>query len=273
MGLLSQNARKVAEKKKLGSEDKLQISYPTGIDFIDYRLGKQNNLVDKLMTGISGGRETLLIGASGSAKTTFAIQAAYNIVKDYDEGLIIHEDFEHATDLERVSKLVGIDSIEELSEKYILQNENISLESFFSYVNEIANLKLDNAKALEVDTGIKDENGKPIKRLPPTVFIVDSLATMYSKDLIDNEEVDGGGMKATKAAKNNNQVIKRLVGSSLISSANIILMVINHITTNIKTSPYAPTNKAINWLDDGESLPGIYVLGIKHSFNCWELLV
>lgn len=206
------------------------------------------------MKGISAGRETLLVGASGSAKTTFAIQAAYNIVKDFENGLVIHEDFEHATDPDRVMSLTGMDE-EEMQEKYILQNEGISLESFFSYVNEIANLKLDNEKELAVDTGLKDSDGKPIKKLPPTVFIVDSLITMQSKKIIDDDEMDGGGMKAAKSAKDNNQVIKRLVGSSLISSANIILMVINHITTKISTG-YIAKPKELNWLGDDETLPG-----------------
>lgn len=44
MGMLSSKARKVAEKKNLGSEDRVQLSYPTGMDLIDYRLGNFTHL-------------------------------------------------------------------------------------------------------------------------------------------------------------------------------------------------------------------------------------
>ena len=45
-----------------------------------------------------------------------------------------------------------------------------------------AKLKLNNRKQFEYDTGLKDMFGKPLKRLIPTVVILDSLAVMRSED-------------------------------------------------------------------------------------------
>lgn len=253
MATLADKVRDIAQSKGLGNEALFNPMYSTSIDLLDYRIGKQNLELDKLQLGLPGGKEVLLIGTSGSAKTTLAIQMAWSIVKNYEQGIVIQDDFENATDLTRVAKVTG-ENIDDLKKRYIIRNENINAENMFSYVKELADEKIKNRKDYEVDMGT-DKNGNPIKYLVPTVYIIDSLPSMYSKDIVSDMQITGQ-MDVTKQAKVNNQIIQRLIGSSTLQMGNIILIVINHIKTSISINPYNKPSKAVNYLKEGESLSG-----------------
>lgn len=255
---LIDNVREAASKEGLGNEVYFRPLYKTGFDLVDYRLGRQDVPTESLQTGLPSGQLTLLVGPSGSAKTTFAIQAAWNIVKDFDEGLIIHEDFEGGTDLTRIGNLTGA-TAEELQRKYLLQGEGISAESFLRLVAEVADMKIKDRSKYEYDTGFKYPNGDPIKKMVPTIFIIDSIPTMFSEDITSDLKT-GNGMDVTKQAKINNQIIRRLEGSGIMEKANIMIFAINHVTQKIEINPYAKSTKSVNWLKDGESLPGKQVM-------------
>lgn len=254
MTSLVDSMRDEIKKKGLGAEKKFTPSYPGGIDILDYRLGKYDVEINSVNIGFGAGKLTTFIGNSGGGKTTLAIQTATNIIKDYDEGLIVHFDFEHATDRSRIQGITGM-SDDDFEKKYMLMDSDISADSFFNFINVLAENKIKNHDDLIVDLGMKDNKGEEIEYLPPSIVILDSIPAMYKKDINDKDEMSGQ-MDATSQAKFNNQIIKRLIGSSTLEKANIMIFAINHITTNVNINPYAKTPKALNYLKEGESLVG-----------------
>jgi len=61
-------------------------------------------------------------------------------------------------------------------------------------------------------------------------------------------------MSATAIAKANTQLFKRIMGS--LNDANIVLIVINHITSKIEINAFAKTQADVNYLKQDEQLPG-----------------
>jgi hypothetical protein len=120
---------------------------------------------------------------------------ATNIVEPYENGQIVHYDFERATTKNRIQSLSEWPS-KKIKDKYILLKSDIYAERFYKGVKALATLKIKNKDNLELDTGKVDDEGNPIKVLPPTVVILDSLAVM-SPENIENEEELSGGMSAS----------------------------------------------------------------------------
>ena len=240
--------------KETGASTKSFIErYPTGIKFFDYK----NTTLDPKRTiprlGINAGSLTMAIGKSGSGKTSILIQMAADIVRNIPNALIIHLDYEHATDPDRIMALAGF-TLEEYENKYLLLNSGISSESLYAIAKSSSKKKLAHKNELMYDTGEVDEKGKPVMEYPPTIIIVDSVAAMMSKDINEEEEM-GGQMSTTAQAKTNNQIIKRLVGSSTLEKANIMIFAVNHITKKIDIG-LVKEAADINYLKQGESMPG-----------------
>ena len=61
-------------------------------------------------------------------------------------------------------------------------------------------------------------------------------------------------MSATSIARQNNAVIKRI--TQHMAKANLMLIVINHITTKVEFNPYQRSAKELNYLGNDESCPG-----------------
>lgn len=243
--------RNFVSKEKLGSENYYIPVYSTGFDIVDYRNGRIEN--GDFNVGINGGKIFTVIGKSGSGKSTFAIQTAINIAKQYEESQIIHLDFERSTNAARIQALSGWDE-ETLNNKYMLLNRDISTEKTYKLIKGIGNLKREqtNFEKLKIDTGMKDANGDTIYALPPTIVLIDSWATMIPEDIEDEKELSGS-MSASSIAKTNNALIKRISGT--LESANIILIIINHITQKIEIG-FTKTQAQVNYLKQDETLPG-----------------
>lgn len=243
--------RKTIEKEKLGSENLHTPIYKTGLDILDYRNGRYEN--ESLVTGIDGGKILTIIGKAGTGKSTLGIQVAINIVNNYDHSQVIHLDFERATNISRIQGLSGWNQ-DKIRDKYILMNRDITSESLYTLIKSIADIKLnkDNYDTLKIDTGKKDYDGNTVYTLPPTVVLVDSWAVMVPKD-IEQEETLSGSMSASSIAKANNAIIKRISGT--LESANIMLIIINHITQKIEIGP-VKTQAQLNYLKQDESIPG-----------------
>lgn len=250
--MLFDKINNMIEKENVGEESLYTPSYSTGIDILDYYNGRIEK--SKLTVGVDGGRIITVIGKSGSGKSTMALQIALNIVNKYDEGNIIHLDFERSTNLARVKVLSGWDD-DTIEKKYKILSKNIYSESLYKLVKGIDKVKNDpeNYDAIKIDTGEKDRNGDPIYTLPPTVVLVDSYALMMPQDISEEEKLSGS-MSASSIAKTNNAVIKRITGP--LERGNIILIIINHITKKIEINSFAKTQADINYLKQDESLPG-----------------
>ena len=248
MSFLTETFRKTIEKEKLGVESLYTPSYGTGIDLFDYRNGRLE-LGDQ-MTGVDGGKIFTIIGKSGTGKTTIAVQMGAKIVEPYENGQVIHLDYERATTRARIQQVTRW-SEELIKSKYILMNRQIYSESLYQLVKATAKIKTENFDKLKLPTGKMDDDNNEIFVLPPTVFIVDSWATIVPKDIADEGELSGQ-MAATAIAKTNNAIIKRITGA--LEEANIILIIVNHITQKIEIGPIK-TQAQLNYLKQDESIP------------------
>lgn len=255
MGLLNNEMRDIAKKEKLGDTIELEPKYKTGLDVLDYRLGNFNSYLHENQVGVKGGGTIIgLVGASGGGKTALALKIGSEIVRNFDEGMLVYFNFEHGTDRSRIQTISGF-SDEEYEDKVTIMDKGIYTENFYKYVNSLAELKLKNAKSLMYDTGYKNENGDPIRLMQPSVLIIDSIPTMQPAADLDEEELNKG-MAAAKTARINNDLFKKLSGSSRLVDANINIIYINHITTKISINAFSAAPKELTNLNDGESLPG-----------------
>ena len=226
-------------------------TYESGIKLVDWRNAREEN--DMIKPGFNGGKILTIIGKSGSGKTSLGLRVAFNTIRDYENGNIIHMDFENATNPARaytIARQVGL-SKSDLEGRYKYLNENIFTETFYKLVKATSKLKLEHYDELKVDYEMGD--GEKHEILPPTVFLVDSWALVIPEDISAEDELSGT-MSATSIARTNNAVIKRL-NQSLVK-ANIMIIIINHITTKVEINPYQRSAKELNYLGNDEACPG-----------------
>lgn len=236
------------KKDKLGSEV-FTPSYLTGIDLLDYRNGRWEG--NEKVLGISGGKIFTVVGKSGSGKSSLAYKVAGTIQKSDENAQIIHLDYERAGNKARISNMsgIGIEHIRSDSDVYTYLNSRISSETLYGLVKAIHDVKMSKKDECTVTTTF---NGEKVEYLVPTVILVDSLVAMTPKDIQDETELSGS-MSASAIAKTNNAIIKRI--TNFITDANIIIIIINHITSTIAMGP-GTGKPALNFLGQNESLPG-----------------
>jgi DNA replication protein DnaC len=79
------------DPKSFGDSSENDFTTNTGFDCVDYLNGQISVKDDgskQLFTGVSNGRVVMIIGKSGTGKSTLAIQMGVNIIKKYDNGLM-----------------------------------------------------------------------------------------------------------------------------------------------------------------------------------------
>ena len=126
---LIQSLRQATGKKNLFDANASVISYKTGFPVLDYYLGYQvnvynddNELVSSYPSlGITAGSYVEFIGKPSTSKTTTAIQIASNIVRNFDNGSVIHFDLEQAMNYTRIQTLSKFNIRTIRDGKYILR--------------------------------------------------------------------------------------------------------------------------------------------------------
>ena len=263
MDLMSQFRSKLSKIKTpgVGASADFDVMYGTGFLSIDYLNGTivHVNGEDRKFTynsvGIVDGSANSIIGRSGSGKSTLTTQIAGNIVRPFIKkgmptGLYI-DDIEGSLPWVRKEFLLGL-STDEL-EKYVdIRNSGITTENLYQRIQAIHDIKIENRKDYEYDTGLYDTNGKRIFKLVPTVYILDSLPMLMPESLTSDEEL-GGSMSASSIAKSNTMLIKKI--TQLLKDANIIMFTVNHILDEIQMG-FIPKAAQISGLKQGERLPG-----------------
>ena len=250
MGKLGSKFKKAVNDGKIGKKSAYIPMYRTGIDIFDYINGyrKADGTIE---LGICGGRVMMDVGGSGTGKTSKMIKQACAIADQFEDCQVFHYDYERSTTEERVMAIAGWDK-ETFDEKYFLLQNDISAESLYVCCKEIEKAKMELGDEIKYDTGRVDENGNSILLFPPTVILVDSVAMMAPKDIEDEDELKGS-MGASAIAKANTNIFKRIL--SPCENANIIIMLVNHLTQKIEIGP-VKSKAQVNYLNQDESIPG-----------------
>lgn len=270
MGLLNSDmkkAKKLSDKNSIGTTANA-LPVPTAINQLAYAIGKlyTNGDGEKFPgAGISMGCINCYIGHSQSGKSTLAVQDAWAIVNALGGGDIIIANFERAPNhnKERIMQITGCTE-EEYDETFVVfRQPDLSVEYIKELIFQIADKKKDMGKAALVDWF--DMAGNPIKVFQPTFIIIDSVANVRSKEMLEKRDIDSNMMGAAIAKANSGFIVSVM---HLLEEYNITLVGINHITTKIQINPYAPKKVTLPGLADDENIPG----GNKWVFEASNIL-
>lgn len=262
--LLQKFEEKINSSKKSTIKDGksvFDVMYQTGFLEIDYVNGTMVHVESEdrnfsyHSTGIVDGSTNTVIGRSGSGKSSLTTQIIGYIAKTFiDQGydIDIHiDDIEGSLPESRKYFLLDIPK-EQLEGKLFIRNSGITAENLYEAIQIIRDVKIQNRKEYEYDTGLFDVYGNRIFKLVPTLYLVDSLAMLLPKNIVDDSEL-GTSMDASSIAKSNTMLFKKI--SQLCKEANIIFFTINHIMDDIQMG-FIPKAAQISGLKQGERLPG-----------------
>lgn len=244
------------------------ISYSTGFPVLDYYLGYKVNVFDPETDefkysyptlGIAAGSYVLFIGKPSTSKTATAVKIASNIVRPFQNGMIIHFDIEQAMNYSRIQALTKLSMMDMKNGKYILRQEKVKLEDMKATIMRIYQEKISNPDIYKYKTGKYNEFGEEIELYEPTVVILDSIATITMS-------IDGSGEKTLEKLEEISSQTDRMRLSGEIGrffneilpymrEANIIMIAINQIKKNPNMG-FAKSPAELLYLDQDETLPG-----------------
>lgn len=255
MGILMEAFNEQVKKTKditQASEMTYSVSYPTGFLNLDFANGyiQDINGMKHFELGLTDGSINMFISDSGLGKTTIACQAACNIIKPFENGAIFYEQAEVGTNIQRIKNLSGF-SDDEFVKRFKVRDAGITTQSLFRRVKMIYDSKMAHRDELTYDTGLRDFRGNPVIKFIPTIVIVDSVKMVMSQNNAENEE--SNNMEGATNAKANSEYYTRMV--PMCRQANIIMILINHITTSINTGPFHQKPE-LSYLKEGEHISG-----------------
>ena len=243
------------------------ISYSTGFPELDYKLGYTVNVSNDEgefvssypSLGITAGSYVLFIGKPSTSKTATAVKIASNIVRNFDNGCIIHFDLEKAMNYSRIQALTRLKMTEMKEGKYILRQEKTTLEDMKATIVRLHHEKTSHPEIYKYKTGKVNEFGEEIELFEPSVIILDSIATITMR------MEDGSAKTIEKFEEISSQTDRmRLTGEigrffneimGILREANIMLIAINQIKTNPQMG-IVKSAAEIMGLKQDETLPG-----------------
>lgn len=259
---------KASDKKGLFQSNDNSVYYSTGIPPLDYANGFWQEIYNDKgevsyvpMVGIKGGSFTTIIGTTGTGKSTFAIQAGYNIIKEYDDGMLIHIDAEKTMTRQRIARITGA-SIED--ERIILKKDATTIEDVLELISVLCQTKEAGGKKYKYTAKTPSFDGKSFQAYVPTVIVIDSLPAFKSKRMafdstekgIKNSATDDLGTNMD-GARDAGDITKFFYNClDRMEKYNITILVINHIRTKIEVDRYKAPPKGIMMMGQGEHLPG-----------------
>jgi hypothetical protein len=187
-------------------EGRVYRPVPSGINVLDYYNGRYFANHEKpgeyeLFTGIPQGKLILVIGYTGSMKTTLSIQAGMNLVAPYEAGTVFHFDLENAYSKDRVADITGL-PMDVINKKY-KRFEPVPLETIYAFVKKVREAKLKRMAANDPTVWTTDVNtGEPIP--VPTVIIIDTVAALQSNSVMEETEMGSLMFESGAQAKANN---------------------------------------------------------------------
>ena len=233
------------------SEMTYSVSYGTGYLPLDYQIAyvQEINGMYRFELGISDGSINTLIGQSGVGKTSLLVAMGCNIIKPFKTSCVFMDQAEVGTNIQRIKNISGIRDDNGFANRFIIRDAGITTESVYRRVKAIHDIKMKNPSTYLYDTGMVDMKGKKIFKFEPTVYVVDSVKLVLSEQNISKDNTDN--MTGANDAKANSQYYSKMV--PLCRNANIIMILVNHITDQINTG-YTPKPSEFPFLKQGEHL-------------------
>ena len=235
------------------------IGYPTGFLNFDYLNGyiateknpETEEYEEYYNLGIEDGSYVSFIANTGVGKSTLVCQIAANIARRF-ETTTIFEDMIEATGMNDSRRLeLSKFTEDEYKKRYIIRNTGVTTESIYARIKMIHDLKIEHPEDFLYDTGRRDLQGKPIMKLEPTIYIIDSIAMLMPEKYIEEDELAGKSMGAASALIASNG-FKMII--PLLKSANIILFGINDILEDVQMTAM-PKKNPVPYLKQGERIP------------------
>lgn len=262
---------------KLFQRNKLvDYSYSTGVSIFDYAYGYEMNVCDenynfikkRNILGLQAGSFNVITGKTQSFKTTIVCQICANIAYT-NNGNIIHYDAEQRLIVQRVKTLtkLPLDWFDGDYPRYSFRSGSIGFDTLKSDITELYENKMRHKELLLKDTGEVDASNKPIKLMPPTMVIIDSLQNVIVKEYsIDDKDFDKAKeLRSNTQGARSAYTIRGLITDVLpmLREANIIVMCISHKTTNMTLSAFGGAKKQFQYGSTDERISG----GSSVEFN------
>lgn len=248
----------------------VDYSYKTGIWVMDYAYGYEVNVYNeaeeflkkRYVLGIQSGSFNVITGRTQAYKTTTLVKMISNIAY-INNGNIVHYDAENRQTLQRVQTLskLPLHWFEGDRPLYSLRQGAIGFDSLQEDIATIYKQKMKNRHLLEKDTGEVDSRNRPIKLMPPTIVMVDSLQNVIEKeyDIDDTKSVDGiDDLRSKTQGARNAYTIRGFLTDILpmLKDANILLFVIAHKTANMSLNPFGGVKKQFQYGKNDERMSG-----------------
>lgn len=275
------------DKKNLFKTNVTTAFMKTGFAIFDYYFGAVINIHDENgvvirqepRVGQAAGTFNLLIGNTGSGKTTLGSQIAANIVRPYKYANVIHFDCEERFDISRCETITRLPywffDGSRGGERYIIRSGMIGLDGIQEMIVRTYVSKMKLKDELMVPSGFKDEFGREVMIFEPTVILLDSITTVMNetfnpdsaKEASDAEKMRGN-TEGARDAKTLKGFFKDIL--PLCKEANIIIYGINHLNTNMSMNAFIPVARQQNYLKQDESIPGGKTM-LYYPFNIIKL--
>ena len=212
--------------------------------------------------------------------TTLTAQIAANIIRQYEFANVVHFDCEERFDLSRCEIITGLPahffySNGKQGERYIIRSGRCGLDTIQEMIVKMYVNKMKLKDQLLIDSGFKDEFGKPIMIFPPTVAIIDSITTVLNETFNPENTKEANDAEKMRSNTDGARDAKSLKGFfkdiiPLCKEANIIVYGINHINQNMSMNAFTPVAKQQNFLKQDEIIPGGKTM-IFYPFNIIKL--
>ena len=274
------------DKKNLFRTNVTTAFIKTGFPLFDYYSGAVVNVHDEMgrlvgqepRIGQAAGTFNLLIGGSGSGKTTIGAQIAANIIRQYRYANVIHFDCEQRFDVSRAETITKLpasffDSVN--GERYMIKSGSSGLDIIQEMIVKLYVQKMKLKEQLSVKSGFKDEFGRDVMILEPTVILIDSITTVLNETFNPDSAKEAADAESLRTNTEGARDAKTLKGFfkdiiPLCKEANIIVYGINHINSNMSMNAFVPVAKQQNYLKQDESIPGGKTM-IYYPFNIVKL--
>lgn len=260
--------------KKVGVEKfSKMLPVPSGFQLFDMYNGRRfrapiqnpnlNGGEETILGGISSmGNNFYITGFTGVGKTTLAVQMSMHETVKWPVGdsMTFHMDNETAFDQTRVSQITGLP--QSVVDDYFTTLPPMPVEKIYEMLKAISKTKLEAEKKGELKRVPHPDTGDMV--LPPTFFIIDTVAALRSESVMDQDEMGSLLAQGGAQAKFNNSLFAEV--PSIGSLANVTVISVNHIRDVIATGPVRPAKK-LQWMGTNETTPG--GTGVQQYADVW----